>query len=80
MEILERDIFLDNESTRTGIFTALDKGLVGAEKKGIAVMIGHAWSSELADVLHEMYPEFVEAGWSLSSIARLMMGKTLDLD
>ncbi len=42
-------------------------------------MIGHVWSSELAAVLEELYPELVEQGFSLSTISKIMMG-TLDYE
>jgi hypothetical protein len=37
-------------------------------------MIGHTWSSELAETLEELYPDLVEEGYSLSTISRFMMG------
>ena len=43
-------------------------------------MIGHAWSSELASTLQELYPELIEQGFSLSTVARIVMGKYDDED
>ena len=74
MKIRERDVFVDNIQERAAMIRYLQEGLKKAEKKGSAVMIGHAWSSELASTLQELYPELVEQGFSLSTIARLMMG------
>jgi hypothetical protein len=75
MQIRERDVFVDNIQERAAMIRYLQEGLQKAEKKGSAVMIGHAWSSELAATLHELYPELIEQGFSLSTIARIMMGK-----
>ncbi len=74
MSVRERDVFLDNIPERAAMIRYLQEGLQKAEKKGSAVMIGHAWSSELASTLQELYPELIEQGFSLSSIARIMMG------
>lgn len=73
-EIWERDVFLDNESDRESQERMIREGMGIAEKKGRAVMIGHVWSSELAGLLMDMYPELVAEGYSLSSISRLMRG------
>lgn len=70
----ERDVFVDNIPERAAIIRYLQEGLQKAEKKGTAVMIGHAWSSELASTLQELYPELIEQGFSLSTVARIMMG------
>jgi len=74
ISIRERDVFVDNIQERAAMIRYLQEGLQKAEKKGSAVMIGHAWSSELAATLYELYPELVEQGFSLSSIAGIMMG------
>lgn len=74
MSVRERDVFVDNIQERAAMIRYLQEGLHKAEKKGSAVMIGHAWSSELASTLQELYPELLEQGFSLSSIARIMMG------
>jgi hypothetical protein len=42
-----------------------------AERRGSAIMIGHVWSNELAQILTEMYPELVSQGFSLSTIAKI---------
>ncbi len=74
MEAWERDVFLDNESDRKSMEAKLREGMGMAERKGRAVMIGHVWSSDLASLLMDMYPELVEAGFSLTSISRMMRG------
>lgn len=74
IRIRERDVFVDNIQEKAAMIRFVQEGLQKAEKKGAAVMIGHAWSSELADTLRELYPELVEQGFSLSTISRIMMG------
>jgi hypothetical protein len=74
MNIRERDVFVDNIQERAAMIRYLQEGLQKAEKKGSAIMIGHAWSSDLASTLQELYPELIEQGFSLSSIAQIMMG------
>jgi polysaccharide deacetylase 2 family uncharacterized protein YibQ len=69
----ERDVFLDNIQDKAAMIRSVHEGLIRAEKKGAAVMIGHVWSSELASVLEELYPELAEQGYSLSTISRFMM-------
>jgi polysaccharide deacetylase 2 family uncharacterized protein YibQ len=69
----ERDVFLDNIQDKAAMIRSVYEGLEKAGKKGSAVMIGHVWSSELAVVLEEFYPELVEQGYSLSTISKFMM-------
>jgi polysaccharide deacetylase 2 family uncharacterized protein YibQ len=72
----ERDVFLDNIQDKAAMIRSVHEGLDRAEKKGAAVMIGHVWSSELAAVLEEIYPDLVEDGYSLSTISRFMLEYT----
>jgi len=71
IRIWERAVFLDNSQDRESIMEAVSNGMKIAERRGSAVMIGHIWSNELADILREMYPEMVSQGFSLSAIARV---------
>ena len=74
IRIRERDVFVDNIQEKAVMIRFIQDGMRKAEKQGAAVMIGHAWSSELAATLEELYPELVEQGFSLSTISRIMMG------
>ncbi len=74
IRIRERDVFVDNIQERAEMIRFIQEGFQKAEKKGSSVMIGHAWSSELASTLRELYPELIEQGFSLSTISRIMMG------
>lgn len=78
MQIWERAVFLDNRAERTFIVEAVNSGLKIAERKGSAIMIGHIWSNNLADILMEMYPELISQGFSLSTIAELATSGDFD--
>ena len=63
MDIIQRDIFLDNKQDRESILAALEAGCRQAEQNGSAVLIGHAWSRQLAAILTEMYPLLISKGF-----------------
>ena len=66
----ERNIFLDNEKTRENALMELKKGLDIANKKGVAVMIGHVWSADfLPAFLKDLYPELVKNGYKFSVVS-----------
>lgn len=71
MTIWERSVFLDNSQDRLEIIESVRNGVHIAEKKGMAIMIGHIWSNDLADILVEMYPDLAAQGYSLSTIAKI---------
>ena len=70
MTVWERAIFIDNDKSRAAMETQIKKGLSIARKKGSAIMIGHVFTVELAQLLTEMYPALIEEGFSLSAIAQ----------
>lgn len=72
VKIGERDIFLDNIQEKASIVRYAEEGLEQAKRKGTAVMIGHTWSPALAPVLAELYPGFLEQGYTLSTVSRIM--------
>ena len=72
MAIGERDIFLDNLQDRESIMYFMNRGLSRAQQRGWAIMIGHAWSPELAPLLKEMYAVLIEQGYSFSSVAEII--------
>ncbi len=69
MRIVRRDIFLDNDKSREKMIEAFNEGKAVADKKGYAVMIGHVWSDNLAQVMMDMYPEFIEEGYCFESVS-----------
>ncbi len=72
--IAKRDVFLDNVDNREAIMESMNTGLNIAENKGHAVMIGHVWSSELADTMMEIYPNLIEDGFTLEEMSDLILG------
>lgn len=78
MTIWERSVFLDNSQDKSSIIDAVQNGMKIAERRGAAIMIGHIWSSQLADILTEMYPELVREGFSLSTISRIALSEDYD--
>ncbi len=76
----ERSIFLDNNKEKESIKNSVEKGVEVSEKKGHAVMIGHIWSSELAEVLLELYPALLEDNYTLNNLTELFMGYKDDED
>jgi polysaccharide deacetylase 2 family uncharacterized protein YibQ len=79
-QIRERDVFIDNIQEKTAMIRSIQDGMEKAEKNGVAIMIGHVWSTELAQTLQELYPELIAQGFSLSTVSKIMMGKFEDED
>ncbi|MDR1389909.1 MAG: divergent polysaccharide deacetylase family protein [Treponema sp.] len=72
LNIAQRDIFLDNEQDRDSIISMIHEGLKKSESAGIAIMIGHAWSPYLAEILTELYPVFIREGYQLSTVGAIL--------
>jgi len=66
--IAERDIFVDNSQEREAMLYFINQGLERARQRGFVVMIGHAWSHELAPLLQEIYADLLEQGFAFSSV------------
>ncbi|MDR2537005.1 MAG: divergent polysaccharide deacetylase family protein, partial [Treponema sp.] len=71
MPIGERDVFLDNVQDKASIIEYAKEGLRKANLQGKAVMIGHAWSPELAAILGELYAGIIADGYVLSTMSNL---------
>jgi polysaccharide deacetylase 2 family uncharacterized protein YibQ len=71
----ERAVFLDNEKDKTAIRKAFQAGKAIAEKQGRAIMIGHVWCAELAEVLLELYPVILDEGYQFYPVAELLKGE-----
>jgi hypothetical protein len=76
----ERDVFLDNTPDRASITRAVEDGKKRSEKDRPAIMIGHVWSSELAQTLTDLYPQLIAEGFSLSTISRYMVQEATEGD
>jgi polysaccharide deacetylase 2 family uncharacterized protein YibQ len=81
VKIEERDVFLDNVQDPAAMVLSVFEGLRKADRQGKAVMIGHAWSGELAPVLRRLYPDLIARGYVLTTVSRLIQGneKVLNL-
>ena len=78
MVVWERAIFIDNDKNRAAMEAQIKKGLSIAKRKGSAIMIGHVFTVELAQLLTEMYPTLIEEGFSLSAIAQAAQKGTIE--
>jgi polysaccharide deacetylase 2 family uncharacterized protein YibQ len=70
--ISERDVFLDNEQDRNAMIRSVSLGLEKAAAAGAAVMIGHAWSPDLAALLTELHPGLISRGYSFATVSQFM--------
>ena len=77
MTIAQRDVFIDNIQERESMIRFINNGLARAERSGSAIMIGHAWSPDLAPLLSEMYTDLTERGFTFSTLAELINGREL---
>jgi len=74
MIIGERDVFVDNVQERESIIGYINAGLLKAEQKGSAIMIGHVWSPLLASLLAELFPDLREQGYTFTPAGTLING------
>jgi polysaccharide deacetylase 2 family uncharacterized protein YibQ len=72
IKIAERNIFIDNEQNKDAMLRYITGGLTRAQRNGSAVMIGHTWSLNLASLLAEQFPGFVEQGYTLKSASDII--------
>lgn len=77
IEILERDIFIDDEAERSSMLTQILRGLDVANRKNHAIMIGHVDKSAkiLPDLLIDMYPYLTEKGYTFAFPSELLSGQ-----
>jgi polysaccharide deacetylase 2 family uncharacterized protein YibQ len=72
VKIGERNIFIDNEQTRSSMNRYIESGLTLASQKGNAVMIGHTWSPELAPLLADLYQTLTAQGYTFATASSLI--------
>ncbi|MDR0569542.1 MAG: divergent polysaccharide deacetylase family protein [Spirochaetaceae bacterium] len=75
IKIAERDVFLDNVQEKAVMLKYLREGLEKADRQGVAVMIGHTWSPELAPLLAEAYADLTAQGYVFSTISALSLNE-----
>ena len=72
MNILERNIFLDNSKNREDMLAQIELGLAHARKTGRCIMIGHVFTGELAALLKELYPKLIQQGFHFARLSEIM--------
>jgi polysaccharide deacetylase 2 family uncharacterized protein YibQ len=72
IKIGERNIFIDNDQSRSAMNRSIEGGLALAVRRGSSVMIGHTWSPELAPLLTELYQNFIAQGYTLTTASELI--------
>jgi len=72
MKIAERNIFIDNEQNKSAMLRYIESGLARAQANGNVVMIGHAWSPDLAPLLSEQLPRYIEQGYSVKTVSDIL--------
>jgi polysaccharide deacetylase 2 family uncharacterized protein YibQ len=77
ISIGERDVFVDNVQERESMIGYINTGLLKAEQKDSAIMIGHVWSPQLAPLLAELFPDLRARGYSFSTASRIIGGTKL---
>ncbi|MEL3906745.1 MAG: divergent polysaccharide deacetylase family protein [Treponema sp.] len=75
MVIWERAVFIDNKKDRRSMETQIKKGMAIARRTGSAILIGHVVTTELAELLTDMYPLLIEEGFTFSRIAASVKAK-----
>jgi polysaccharide deacetylase 2 family uncharacterized protein YibQ len=76
LTITARNIFLDNERDTDSIINNIELGLNIAREKKTAIMIGHAWSPELANIISNKYPNLNTQGYNFLTISDIMQNGT----
>ena len=69
---IERDVFLDNVREKPAIITALEEGKNIALQNGHAILIGHVWTQELAEVLLEHYQTIRSEGFDFVTLTTIL--------
>ncbi len=71
IEILDRDIFIDNEKDKAYMRDMIEKGLEIADKQGYVIMIGHVTTPLLAPLLEEMHSDLSAQGYTFTTPSKL---------
>jgi len=72
IKIAERNIFIDNEQNKDSMLRYITSGLTRAKANGSAVLIGHTWSPDLAPLLSEQFPIFIEQGYAIKTASDII--------
>ncbi len=66
-----RHVFLDNERNEEYITKQFEQACQIANRNGYAIMIGHAWCKETANVLNKAYPFAASEGFTFHVVSEL---------
>jgi len=72
IKIAQRDVFIDNEQNKNSMLKSIKGGLEKAQINGSAVMIGHAWSPDLAPLLAEQFPLLKNQGYTIKAASDII--------
>ena len=72
MKIAERNVFIDNEQNKDAMLRYITTGLTRAQRNGSVIMIGHTWSPALAPLLAEMFPRYIEQGYTIKKVSDIL--------
>jgi len=72
IKIAERNIFIDNEQNKDSMRRYISGGLLRAQRSGLAVMIGHTWSPDLAPLLNEQFAVLAEQGYTIKTASDII--------
>jgi len=70
--IAERHVFIDNDRSKSAMINSITGGLSRAKREGQVIMIGHAFSRELAPLLAEQYPLLVNQGFVIKTASDII--------
>lgn len=67
----ERNIFLDNSKKPVDMQKQLEEGMKYARENGQAILIGHVFTVELAELLKKMHKEILTQGFEIKTLSEL---------
>ena len=75
MPILQRDVFIDNETGEGAITDSLDKGITEAGTRGTAVAIGHVQNRGVVDILRAAETALAAQGVRMARLSEVMAAR-----
>jgi len=72
IKIAERNIFIDNEQNESAMLRYIESGLIRAQREGSVIMIGHAWSPDLAPLLARQFPVYTGQGYTIKTVSDIL--------
>ncbi len=71
IEVIERNIFLDNDTSPEAILSQVEKGLSVARESGSCIFIGHVRNRGVLDVLTDVLPSIAEKSYILMALTKI---------